>query len=103
MTIECAICDGRGERWNGRGTGHANDPDSYDVECEACNGLGHLPCPVCGFNIDIPGYDCFPCEVVRELGTKDAFIDFYRSLPFAFEGYSRKNFRPVPSKPDAPI
>ena len=62
----CEDCDGKGHRWNGRGMG-GNDPDSWAIPCETCEETGLVECPVCGFDIDVPGYDCLACETVNEL------------------------------------
>lgn len=58
---ECATCEGKGSVWNGRGHG-GNDPDSWDIECEDCDGRGHFACEVCGNTVKVDGHDCFVCE-----------------------------------------
>lgn len=65
--LECRECEGAGAMWNGHGTGHGNDPDSWDVECRDCEGHGHYPCEVCGFDVRTKGYDCLVCDTVDEL------------------------------------
>jgi Ribonuclease G/E len=64
--IPCDRCEGEGSFWNGRGYG-GNDPDSWSIECEDCDGVGHHACGVCGFDIEIPGVDCLACDLVREI------------------------------------
>jgi hypothetical protein len=66
----CDECDGQGAVWNGRGRGGC-DPDSWDIECEACEGNGFHPCAVCGFDMDMAGYDCLACETVASIASKD--------------------------------
>lgn len=68
--IKCDTCDGRGSIWNGRGLG-GNDPDSWDIACEDCDGAGHFACQTCGFATPVAGYDCLVCDTVYSLGQED--------------------------------
>jgi hypothetical protein len=61
--IPCTTCEGSGEVWNGRGKGGV-DPDSWNIECSDCAGLGCEPCEACGNTVRVGGFDCFACEVV---------------------------------------
>lgn len=69
--IECDWCDGKGSYWNGRGHG-GNDPDSCDIECAACDGVGHFPCATCGFDVPTGGYDCLVCDTIWSLSPDEA-------------------------------
>lgn len=60
---DCQTCDGTGSVSNGRGLG-GNDPDSWSVECEDCEGVGHFACEVCGFNQRVTGFDCLACDAL---------------------------------------
>lgn len=51
---DCNECDGHGEYRNG-------------VTCHDCHGSGHTPCPVCGFDVPVAGYDCLVCYAVGEM------------------------------------
>ena len=62
----CPPCDGKGAAPN-RPWLSNGDPDCWDVECEACEGVGHHACAVCGFDHSIPGYDCLICEAVATI------------------------------------
>lgn len=64
--ISCDRCEGQGSFWNGRGMG-GNDPDSWSIDCEDCDGLGHHACGVCGFDVPVTGVDCLACDLVREM------------------------------------
>lgn len=68
--IPCTTCDGLGSYWNGRGLG-GNDPDSWDIECEDCDGTGHHACAVCGYDTPLAGYDCYPCDSINSLADSD--------------------------------
>lgn len=62
----CPPCEGKGAAPN-RPWLSNGDPDCWDVECEACEGVGHHACAVCGFDHSIPGYDCLICEAVADI------------------------------------
>ena len=64
--ITCRECDGDGSRPN-RPHLHPGDPDCWPVDCEVCDGKGHHPCSVCGFDQIVDGYDCLVCSLVYEL------------------------------------
>jgi len=68
--IPCTLCEGRGTVWNGKGLG-GNDPESWDIDCPDCEGHGHEPCKVCGFDMVVAGYDCLVCDTVYALTDKD--------------------------------
>lgn len=89
----CDACEGHGEVWNGRGLG-GNDPDSWGIECEDCEGAGHFPCAVCGFDFEVVGYDCFVCNAVSDL--PDALLlnskfrpEFFEALDRAFDAAAK--------------
>ena len=62
----CGECEGRGDVSNGRGLG-GNDPASWMVDCPECHGEPIIACEVCGFDLEVPGYDCLACFVAGEL------------------------------------
>jgi len=64
--VPCRECDGAGYKPN-RPWLQNGDPDCWPVTCPECNGAGHHPCSVCGFEHDVPGYDCIVCHIVREM------------------------------------
>lgn len=64
--ITCRDCDGEGSRPN-RPWLNNGDPDCWPVDCAVCAGKGHHPCSVCGFDHDVPGYDCVICAMVRDM------------------------------------
>ena len=64
--VPCRECDGEGSRPN-RPHLHPADPDCWPVDCPVCDGQGHHPCAVCGFDHIVPGYDCLVCDFTREL------------------------------------
>lgn len=64
--MPCRECDGEGSRPN-RPWLQNGDPDCWPVECAECNGVGHHPCSVCGFDMDVEGYDCPVCLIVYEM------------------------------------
>jgi hypothetical protein len=68
--IECDTCEGNGSYWNGRGLG-GNDPDSWDIECQGCDGAGHFPCATCGNEVRSSGYDCIVCDTIWSLSPKE--------------------------------
>ena len=68
--VECDVCEGNGSYWNGRGLG-GNDPDSWDIECQGCDGVGHFPCATCGNEVRSSGYDCIVCDTVWSLSPKE--------------------------------
>lgn len=84
----CDQCEGIGSYPNGRGLG-GNDPDSWDIECDECEGHGHSACKVCGFDHIVPGYDCLACSTVEDVPTKlltDEFrADFVQAVFGAFD------------------
>ena len=64
----CHICDGAGVVHAAR---RATIDDPYpETDCEC--GIGeHLPeCEVCGFTIEVPGYDCLACQTVADIPAK---------------------------------
>lgn len=61
----CKVCEGTGSVPNGRGLG-GNDPDSFNVDCPACDGDPIIPCEVCGCEVT-SGFDCIACDAVAEL------------------------------------
>ena len=63
----CSECGGEGEAPNGHGKG-GNDPDSWTVRCQACEGNGYFPCEACGNTVHIDGYDCFVCDPMVNIG-----------------------------------
>ncbi len=64
--IPCHECDGDGEKPN-RPWLNSGDPDCWPVPCPECNGAGYHPCSVCGFEHEVPGYDCPICLIVSEM------------------------------------
>jgi DnaJ-class molecular chaperone len=69
--LTCSSCDGAGAVWNGRGKG-GNDPDSWSVPCPACHGAGKHACAVCGFAVEVAGYDCLVCDTVNGIADAEA-------------------------------
>ena len=63
----CSECGGEGEVPNGHGKG-GNDPDSWTVRCQACEGKGYFPCGDCGNPVHVDGYDCFVCDPMVNIG-----------------------------------
>ena len=61
----CDLCEGAGVVWSSH-KATINDPYP-EQPCEC--GLGeHEPeCPVCGFQIVVPGYDCLACDTVNDI------------------------------------
>lgn len=51
---DCDECEGIGHYSNG-------------VTCQDCLGEGHFACEVCGFNIQVAGFDCWVCEAAYNL------------------------------------
>lgn len=83
---ECTDCDGRGSVWDGKGTGHAFDPDSSDIDCDVCDGQGVHSCDVCGFDQIIDGVDCIVCDTVALMSPAqlkafnlDSFIEAFKT------------------------
>jgi hypothetical protein len=64
--LACEECEGHGvidkTPWR-----HGNDPDRWEEDCSHCDGVGHNECAVCGFDIEIPGYDCLVCDTIRDI------------------------------------
>jgi hypothetical protein len=58
---ECRTCEGRCEIPSSPYHTHPNDPDNWGRECPDCDGRGFHECSVCGFEIVVPGDDCFVC------------------------------------------
>jgi hypothetical protein len=77
---ECPDCEGHGWVWDGKGTGHGNDPDSGVVECDACKATGILDCEVCGLTTPVAGFDCIACETVSNLDAKHLTPKFKAEL-----------------------
>ncbi len=91
--FDCHTCDGDGCVSNGRGRG-GNDPDSWSIPCEECDGEGITPCEVCGFKRRVRGYDCVVCETVYNasddlagLTAEDFAGPFGEALARAAESY----------------
>jgi len=67
--IECCECEGHGTQPN-KPWLRNGDPDCWDVECPECEGHGHHACKVCGFDIEVPGFDCLVCDMALEVPAK---------------------------------
>ena len=72
---ECPECSGYGHVWDGRGSGHSNDPDSDVVVCDNCDGRGFHDCEVCGYDVPHVGHDCLACDLVGELPATFEVLD----------------------------
>ena len=85
---DCRECDGHGGHMRIPG-GHGNDPDNWMIECPECEGLGFEPCPVCGFEHRIDGFDCLACSLIVELPsammTDAVRADFLVAVGHAFD------------------
>lgn len=58
----CTECGGSGKLETRTGV------DSYRVTgCDWCAGPHEPECEVCGFTVEVPGYDCLACETVYNL------------------------------------
>lgn len=64
--LDCENCEGHGQI-NHRPWLHGNDPDNWIEECPDCEGEGHHPCQVCGYDQQQTGFDCLVCSTVVEL------------------------------------
>ena len=54
---ECDTCDGHGT------VNHF----TWSEVCGDCGGDPVIPCPVCGFDEHVTGYDCIVCQLVHDL------------------------------------
>lgn len=70
----CDVCQGAGVVPAAR-RATVNDPYP-ESPCECERGPHEPECPVCGFGIALPGYDCFVCDFAHELpaGSGDAVV-----------------------------
>ncbi|CAB4120800.1 hypothetical protein UFOVP5_37 [uncultured Caudovirales phage] len=88
----CQTCEGAGEICTSPFHTHPNDPDRCDVECYDCEGAGHFACEVCGFDIQVPGYDCLVCNTASEIPahmlTDDTAAHIGAALAAAFHARS---------------
>jgi hypothetical protein len=89
--VECDTCEGNGSYWNGRGLG-GNDPDSWDIECEGCDGAGHFACATCGNDVQVSGYDCAVCDLLYECPDLDVAV-FAAALKRAKEAHQKEVVR----------
>ena len=64
--LPCYECDGTGGLPNNPHLRNG-DPDCWVVTCRDCDGAGHQACEVCGFNIEVPGFDCLACDMARDI------------------------------------
>lgn len=65
----CETCNGEGTVASHR---RPSIWDPYPEDCcDDCDGEPHEPeCEVCGYNLEIDGFDCLACETVAHLGDK---------------------------------
>lgn len=64
----CALCEGTGKVHAHR---RATVDDPYpEQDCECGQGEHEPCCAVCGFTLEVDGYDCLVCETVDSLGPK---------------------------------
>ena len=65
----CDTCEGAGV------IAHYRQPTTNDPyperPCHDCDGEHVAECPVCGFGLEVSGYDCLACETIASLTDKD--------------------------------
>jgi hypothetical protein len=79
----CGTCDGHGEVASDRAA-HASDPFPTE-QCPDCDGPHGPKCEVCGYNLQVAGFDCLVCDTVSHLHRHelteldpDAFVNAMR-------------------------
>lgn len=66
----CNTCEGVGRIASHRRP-TINDPYP-DTTCPDCDGAVRLPeCEVCGYGLEVSGYDCLACDTIASLTDKD--------------------------------
>ena len=75
----CDTCEGQGMVHSYR---RATVDDPYpESPCPDCDGPSEPECEVCGYDLEVDGFDCLACETAASLGPKaltafdaDAFV-----------------------------
>lgn len=62
---ECETCGGSGQvDKTPLGRAYRDPPGYWDAPCPDCEEQGVSACEVCGFDVQIKGFDCIVCETV---------------------------------------
>lgn len=89
----CRTCDGDGVVGSLR-RATINDPYPED-DCPDCTGPHEPECPTCGYQVQVPGYDCFVCETLHALPEPaevdaDAFCNAFTRAVIAAKNEKRR-------------
>lgn len=64
---KCQCCEGCGTVVKFPRGAYMLNPLEWAAACDDCAGQGQFNCIVCGFDQEVPGYDCWVCESARDL------------------------------------
>lgn len=69
VVTTCPTCEGTGTVASHR---RPTVDDPYpETPCDNCDGEHEPECEVCGFGLEVSGYDCLACDTIASLTDKD--------------------------------